>query len=44
MTSAPRSGLETVQQETDEIEKAKAAGIEFFKLSDADMATLQSAG
>ena len=35
---------ETVQQETDEIEKAKAAGIEFFKLSDAEMATLKQEG
>ena len=35
---------ETIQQETDEIEKAKAAGIEFFKLSDADMATLMKQG
>jgi len=35
---------ETRQQEVDEIEKAKAAGIEFFKLSDADMATLKKQG
>jgi len=33
---------ETVQQEVDEIEKAKAAGIQFFKLSDAEMATLKA--
>jgi TRAP-type C4-dicarboxylate transport system substrate-binding protein len=35
---------ETVLQETEEIEKAKAAGIEFFSLPDADMATLKSQG
>ena len=35
---------ETRQQETDEIAKAKAAGIEFFKLSDAEMATLRHEG
>ncbi|MFH1974194.1 MAG: TRAP transporter substrate-binding protein [Pseudomonadota bacterium] len=35
---------ETVQQETDEINKAKAAGVTFFKLSDADMATLRKQG
>lgn len=35
---------ETRQQETDEIAKAKAAGIEFFKLSDAEMATLRHQG
>ena len=35
---------ETRQQEIDEIEKAKAAGVEFFKLSDADMATLKREG
>jgi len=33
---------ETKQQEIDEIAKAKAAGIQFFKLSDADMATLKT--
>ncbi|MGB8427092.1 MAG: C4-dicarboxylate ABC transporter substrate-binding protein, partial [Desulfobacterales bacterium] len=32
---------ETKQQETDEIAKAKADGIQFFKLSEADMATLE---
>ena len=35
---------ETVKQEDDEIAKAKAAGIEFFKLSDADMAWIKSKG
>jgi TRAP-type C4-dicarboxylate transport system substrate-binding protein len=35
---------EVVQQETTEIEKAKAAGIQFFKLSDAEMATLKKQG
>lgn len=35
---------ETRQQETDEIEKAKKAGIQFFKLSDEEMATLQNQG
>ena len=35
---------ETVQQEADEIEKAKAAGIQFFKLSDEEMATLKQEG
>lgn len=35
---------ETKQQEIDQIEKAKAAGIEFISLSDADMATLRDAG
>jgi TRAP-type C4-dicarboxylate transport system substrate-binding protein len=35
---------ETIQQEIDQIEKAKAAGIEFFILSDAEMATLQQEG
>ena len=35
---------ETKQQELDEIEKAKAAGIEFFKLSDEEMAILQKQG
>ena len=35
---------ETKQQEIDQIEKAKAAGIEFINLSDADMATLRDAG
>lgn len=32
------------QQESDQIAKAKEAGIEFFKLSDADMATLRQQG
>jgi TRAP-type C4-dicarboxylate transport system substrate-binding protein len=36
--------VETVQQESDQIAKAKAAGIAFFKLSDADMATLKAQG
>ena len=35
---------ETRQQETDQIAAAKADGIEFFKLSDADMATLKKEG
>jgi TRAP-type C4-dicarboxylate transport system substrate-binding protein len=35
---------ETVQQETDEIAKAKAAGIEFFTLPEADMKTLKAQG
>ena len=35
---------ETRQQEADEIEKAKAAGIQFFKLSDAEMAILDKQG
>jgi TRAP-type C4-dicarboxylate transport system substrate-binding protein len=35
---------ETVKQEDDEIAKAKAAGIEFFTLSDADMAWIKSKG
>ncbi len=35
---------ETKQQELDEIKKAKEAGIEFFQLSDEDMATLQKQG
>jgi TRAP-type C4-dicarboxylate transport system substrate-binding protein len=35
---------ETRQQELDEIEKAKAAGIEFFTLSDEEMATLRQQG
>jgi TRAP-type C4-dicarboxylate transport system substrate-binding protein len=35
---------ETKQQELDEIEKAKAAGIEFFKLSDEEMAILRQQG
>jgi C4-dicarboxylate-binding protein DctP len=35
---------ETKQQEIDQIEKAKAAGIEFIKLSDEDYATLSKAG
>jgi TRAP-type C4-dicarboxylate transport system substrate-binding protein len=35
---------ETVQQEADQIAKAEANGIEFFKLSDADMATLKAQG
>jgi TRAP-type C4-dicarboxylate transport system substrate-binding protein len=35
---------ETKQQEIDEINKAKAAGVQFFKLSDADMATLRKQG
>ena len=33
-----------MQQEIDEIAKAKAAGIEFFNLSDAEMATLRQQG
>lgn len=33
---------ETKQQELDEIAKAQAAGVQFFKLSDADMATLKA--
>jgi len=33
-----------VQQEADEINKATAAGVQFFKLSDADMATLRKQG
>jgi TRAP-type C4-dicarboxylate transport system substrate-binding protein len=33
---------ETRQQEIDEIAKAKASGVEFFKLSDADMTTLKN--
>jgi TRAP-type C4-dicarboxylate transport system substrate-binding protein len=33
---------ETKQQEIDEIAKAQAAGIQFFKLSDADMSTLKA--
>jgi TRAP-type C4-dicarboxylate transport system substrate-binding protein len=35
---------ETKQQELDEIEKAKAKGIEFFQLSEEDMATLRKQG
>ncbi|MFO7688796.1 MAG: TRAP transporter substrate-binding protein [Desulfobacterales bacterium] len=35
---------ETVQQEVDEIEKSKAAGIEFFKLPDAEMTILKEQG
>jgi TRAP-type C4-dicarboxylate transport system substrate-binding protein len=35
---------ETKQQELDEIEKAKAKGIEFFKLSDEEMALLRKQG
>lgn len=35
---------QTKQQEADQIAKAKEAGIEFFKLSDADMATLRQQG
>jgi TRAP-type C4-dicarboxylate transport system substrate-binding protein len=35
---------ETKQQELDCIEKAKAEGVQFFKLSDADMATLKKEG
>jgi TRAP-type C4-dicarboxylate transport system substrate-binding protein len=35
---------ETKQQELDEIEKAQAAGIEFFQLSDEEMAILQKQG
>jgi TRAP-type C4-dicarboxylate transport system substrate-binding protein len=35
---------ETVQQEFDQIELAKKAGVEFIKLSDADMATLRKKG
>ncbi|MFH0994945.1 MAG: TRAP transporter substrate-binding protein [Pseudomonadota bacterium] len=35
---------ETRQQEIDEIEKAKAAGIQFFKLSDDEMKTLDKQG
>jgi tRNA(Ile2) C34 agmatinyltransferase TiaS len=33
---------ETKQQELDEIAKAEAASIQFFKLSDANMATLKA--
>ncbi len=36
--------VETRQQEIDQIAKAKEAGIQFFNLSDADMATLQKQG
>jgi len=35
---------ETRKQETDEIEKAKKAGIQFFKLSDEEMAILKKQG
>ena len=35
---------ETVKQEADQIAAAKKAGIEFIKLSDADMATLRKLG
>jgi TRAP-type C4-dicarboxylate transport system substrate-binding protein len=35
---------ETKQQEIDEIAKAQADGIQFFKLSDAEMATLKKEG
>ena len=35
---------QTKQQELDEIAKAKEAGIEFFKLSDEDMAILRKQG
>jgi TRAP-type C4-dicarboxylate transport system substrate-binding protein len=35
---------QTIQQETDQINAAKASGIEFFKLSDEDMATLKEQG
>jgi len=35
---------EARQQETDEINKAKASGVTFFQLSDADMATLRKQG
>ena len=35
---------QTVMQEDEEIAKAKAAGIEFFSLSDAEMATLKAQG
>ncbi|WP_028324079.1 TRAP transporter substrate-binding protein [Desulfatirhabdium butyrativorans] len=35
---------ETVKQEADEIAKAKASGVEFFKLSEADMNTLRKEG
>jgi TRAP-type C4-dicarboxylate transport system substrate-binding protein len=35
---------QTKQQELDEIAKAEAAGIQFFKLSDAEMKTLQQQG
>jgi TRAP-type C4-dicarboxylate transport system substrate-binding protein len=35
---------QTVQQETDEIAKAKEAGIEFFQLSDEDMTWLRQKG
>ncbi len=35
---------ETKQQEIDEIEKSKAAGIEFFSLSDEEMAILKKKG
>jgi TRAP-type C4-dicarboxylate transport system substrate-binding protein len=36
--------VETRQQETDEIEKAKKDGIQFFKLSDEEMAILKKQG
>ncbi len=35
---------ETKQQELDQIEKAKATGVEFFQLSDEEMAILQQQG
>jgi hypothetical protein len=35
---------QTVKQEDEEIAKAKGAGIEFFKLSDEDMAWIKSNG
>lgn len=35
---------ETRQQETDEIAKAEASGVHFYKLSDADMAILRKEG
>ena len=41
---AAKTRQETRQQETDEIEKAKAAGIQFFKLSDEEMKILDKQG
>jgi TRAP-type C4-dicarboxylate transport system substrate-binding protein len=35
---------ESLAQETEEIEKAKKEGVQFFKLSDADMAFLKEKG
>ncbi len=35
---------QTKKQEADQIAAAEKAGIKFFKLSDADMATLKKAG